>query len=420
MTARALVKINEYRSPSVVRTTSPTSMVIFGTSGASASAKQLPTGATLPPVNTPTLVRNLIHGYELFGWLNDPGATFNGKTYSGTYANLARTTGSGATERYVNTIPRALRGAFAKSTEHVIVIRISETGTFNDNVVAAFESLKSSNTTGIVPKIALIPGLGWVADATGGIDASSSATVPPYLDEFAQLCEDLEMYGKITATPNYTTQTNATDISGLHTALGSTETNVSVTPHVGVVTEYGSQVHVDMTPYLASAYAAEDATKGVAENPRGTSVIGVEDIYPDSTYNAVSASTHEAILRGHHYETLAYRPNLQIVGSTLFYPDTSEDVQQFTNVHRTTLDIKRQFVIISEKAADYNVGAAREYFLDEGETYMRGLASRGQIAEPSVQLDPDNDTGGRDIYGLVRYTSIEPAEYVELSIGPRN
>lgn len=411
MPAQKLVDIQDFQAVTAPNVVSTTAIAVIGGSGATAGAKQIPAGATIPGTNTPTLVTSLRQGRDLFGWLPEP----TGAKYSGTHVVLTESSGTGVNKISRNSIPRALESIFANAEVPVVVVRFTDTATGDarqTNILNALNALRDNNQTGVDPSIIVIPEESWAG-------ASPSAVAVSAIGNLESMCQTLDAFG-IIAMPPFT----AADAVGTTGMNWVTNTNNSDTrllrvyPHISPT--WKSVGRWDPSPALAGAFARSDVTAGIANNPRGIIIQGARQTSPRISHSPILATSQSAILRGANVAPIIIRNGIKLFGTVMSVADGSNRADRFVNVFRTKIDIQRNLQIIAEQATELNANPARTYLLAQGSSLLRRYEALGAILSPTFQLDPVLDVSGEtDVYAIASYLSVNPTERITIRVGPR-
>ena len=426
MTTQALVNVEDYVSPADPTVESSTIIGIVAGSQADEADRQLPEGAALPAVNTPTLIRSLIEGREIFGWLSDPvvvagntAGVRNGRTYNAAFvSNPNSPSGVGIARIAGNSMQRSMEGLFSKASPLVVAVR------FDDTIVAgagrvtaileALMALRDANDTGFTPNILLTPEELWDWAAT-----SAAVTKNGVYDGFEETARDLGALGIAQMPP--ITRANAIGVPGntWAAATGSTE-SATWRIYPSWAPDFQDQ-RFDITPYVASALAERDTQGiGIAANPRSIRLSGGIP-FPRITHSATSATVDSAILRARNISpVVSDARGTRPIGTLLGVPMGSTRRDRFVNVYRVKQEVKRGIVRISEEASELNARAAREFMVQKGEVLMGLYRGRGWLTDPDMRLDPELDKGGNNtsIYTLATYMSVNPAQLISVRVGP--
>ena len=419
--AEALIDVRDYSAPSPVLPLSDTVIGLVVSTDAAATNGQLPTGATLPAVNTPTLISSLREARDTFGWLHAPaglsGGTLGTKTY-GAYSAVPYSSGSGANLIYRNSAIRALEAIFANTQDHVVVSLFdgSTVSTARDTAITnAATALRDNNKTRYTPNLVCIPMESWGGGATPVFTKRAAV-----LDVLETVCEDISAFGIVSAPPS-------TSIANIKTWAANVEVdnaNIGGFWPLAIPTfDNSASTPFDISPFVAGAIAAEDeAGQGrVGYNPRGTIIRGIASLSPELSHSPISGTVDTAELRSVNINPIAYRGGYKILGTKALVPVTATYPERFINVLRVKDAVNADLEEMLETASELLAIEARAYALDHGTTILRHYEALGELTDPSIQLDPDVDDGvSEHIYLLSTWNSLKPTEKVTLRTGPRS
>ena len=417
-----LVIVNEFSESPEVAITSDTVIGLVGGSNATAGNKQLPTGGTVPAVNTPTVVSSFREAQDTFGWLTEP----SGTGYTGTFAALASEAGSNATLHPVNSIPRALHRIFQNVTDHVVVSRfddseVTDAATRAGLVNAALTALRDNNRTGFKPTIIVVP----FETVTGGglsrTDTTAQNTVYTHLNS---ICADLDAMG-IVAAPYVPATWQASAVAWASNVNSSTSRLYSVFPPengAGLSIPSAETQRFDIAPAVAGALARHDVEQGIHSNPRGLNIRGISDLVEIVPFNPFSATASESVLRANNISVVVVRDGFKLYGTELSVPTDSTRRDRFVQVYRVKEDIIDHLEQIGEQAVERNIGSDTfEFVSGRVNAYLRRREAEGALTNgicyPDPMFNTEAELASGQIHFIVTYNSVNPVEQITFNVG---